>query len=98
MLQVTKGSTVYACVCDETCGCCTIGTGKGKCQCGHDLVKVTILKVDKGVAEFMHEGTNHRIPLNGKYACACESGSSCCDIISQKPVQCGCGKEMKAVK
>jgi hypothetical protein len=96
VLQVTKGSAVYACVCGETCGCGTIGTGTGKCQCGHDLVKVTISKVDKGVAEFLHEGTTHRIPLIGKYACACESGNSCCDIISQKQVQCGCGKEMKA--
>jgi hypothetical protein len=98
VLQVTKESTVYACVCDETCGCGTIGTVKGKCQCGHDLAKVTISKVENGVAEFKHEGATHRIPLNGKYACACESGNSCCDIISQKPVQCGCGKEMKSLK
>jgi hypothetical protein len=98
ILHTEVGSTVYACVCGESCGCGTIGKSKGKCQCGHDLEKVTVTKVDNGIAEFSHDGNTHRIPLIGKYTCACESGSGCCEIISQKPVQCGCGKEMKLVE
>jgi hypothetical protein len=95
VLQAEVGSTVYACVCGETCGCGTIGKARGKCQCGHDLEKVTVTKVENGVAEFSHDGNTHRIPLTGKYTCACES--KCCEIISQMQVTCGCGKKMKAV-
>jgi hypothetical protein len=98
MLQVSKGSKVYACVCDETCGCGTIGTGKGKCQCGHELEKVTLSKIENNIAYFTFNGAEHRIPLKGTYGCACESGGNCCDIISQRQVLCGCGKEMKAIK
>jgi hypothetical protein len=96
ILQAEVGSIMYACVCGESCGCGTIGKTRGKCQCGHDLEKVTITNIENGVAVFSHDGSTHQIPLTGKYTCACES--KCCEIISQKQVICGCGKEMKAVK
>lgn len=60
--------------------------------------KVAITTVENGVAVFSYAGNTHRVPLTGKYSCACESGGACCDIISQRPVQCGCGKEMKEIK
>ena len=96
VLLVKPGSIVYSCVCGESCGCGTIGKTRGKCQCGHDLEKVTVTSVENGSAVFNHNGTTHRLPLTGKYTCACES--KCCEIISQKQVTCGCGKEMKAIK
>jgi hypothetical protein len=97
VLQVTAGSTAYSCVCGESCGCGTIGKSRGTCQCGHDLVKVTISKIENNNAIFTYDGKTLSIPLTGKYSCACESSTGCCEIISQKPVQCGCGKEMKEV-
>jgi hypothetical protein len=97
VLQVTAGSTAFSCVCGESCGCGTIGKSRGKCQCGHDLVEVIITKVENNNAIFTYDGKTHRVPLTGKYSCACESSKGCCEIISQQPVTCGCGKEMKAV-
>jgi hypothetical protein len=98
VLQVAAGSTVYACGCGETCGCGTIGRSKGTCQCGHDLIKVTVAKVENNSAVFIHDGKTHSIPLTGKYRCACDASKGCCEIISQKQVTCGCGKEMVPVK
>jgi hypothetical protein len=37
------------------------------------------------------------VSLKGKYVCGCEPDCKC-NVVSDKPGKCGCGKEMKEVK
>ena len=92
-LSAKAGDTIYVCTC-PTCDCHVVALKPGKCGCGHDLAKVTVTGVQDQVATFEIDGKTLTAKLTGKYACAC--GSSCCQMISDKPGKCGCG--MKLVK
>ena len=71
------------------CDCHVVALKPGKCGCGHDLVKVTVTEVKEQVASYEIEGKTKTAKLTGKYMCAC--GSSCCEMISDKPGKCACG-------
>ena len=87
---------IYVCTC-STCDCHVVALKPGKCGCGNDLVKVTVVSVTDQVASFVVDGKTKTTKLTGKYACACDS--SCCQMISDKPGKCACGKDLvKATK
>ena len=89
------GDTYYVCGCPP--GCCeTISSKAGDCDCKKPLVKATVTKIGDGKAWFKLEGQEREKEFKtaGLYVCAC--GSDCkCNMISDKPGKCGCGKEMK---
>jgi hypothetical protein len=90
-LSVKAGDAMYVCPCD-TCDCHVVALKAGKCGCGHDLVKVTVTEVTDQVASYQVDGKAKTAKLTGKYKCAC--GSSCCQMISDKPGKCGCGMDL----
>ena len=87
-LSVKAGDVLYVCAC-ETCDCHVVALKPGKCGCGHDLVKITVTEVKDQVASYEIDGETKTAKLTGKYRCAC--GSSCCQMISDKPGNCACG-------
>lgn len=91
-LELKAGDTAYVCACGEKCGCEVLSLKPGKCGCGHDLDKVTLKKVKGKKAAYEAGGKEAAVKLAGKYSCAC--GSDCCQMISQKPGKCVCGKEL----
>jgi len=96
-LELKAGDEIYVCNCGEMCDCGSVSLKEAKCTCGKEMVKVTVARVDKGMAYYMQDGKERSIKTAGKYACAC--GPDCkCGMISQKPGKCGCGVEMKKVK
>ena len=90
-LSVKAGDGLYVCTC-ETCDCHVVALKPGKCGCGHDLIKVTVTEVRGQVANYEIEGKMKTANLTGKYMCAC--GSGCCQMISDKPGKCPCGKAL----
>lgn len=90
-LSAKAGDVLYVCTC-ETCDCHVVALKPGKCGCGHDLVKVTVTEVKDEVASYATEGKTKTAKLTGQYKCAC--GSSCCEMISDKPGKCSCGMEL----
>ena len=90
-LSVKAGEALYVCTC-ENCDCNVVALKPGKCGCGHELVKVTVTEVKGQMACYEVDGKTKTAKLNGKYKCAC--GSSCCQMISDKPGKCACGMEM----
>jgi hypothetical protein len=98
-MDLKVGDEIYACNCGEGCDCKTLSRLPGKCGCGNDLVKATVVKIEDGMAYLQAEGWKEprAFKTTGKYACAC--GAECkCHTISQKSGKCGCGTEMKEVK
>jgi hypothetical protein len=91
-LKVKAGDVAYVCNCGPKCACGTVSLKEGKCGCGHDLVKVTVTQVKGNRALFQMEGKERNVKLTAKLACAC--GSDCCQMISDKPGKCACGKEL----
>ena len=89
------GDSYYVCGCPP--GCCEdISSKEGQCGCKKDLVKATVTKVGDGKAWFKLEGQEKEKEFKtaGLYVCGC--GPDCkCNMISDKPGKCGCGKEMK---
>jgi hypothetical protein len=90
-LSVKTGDAIYVCPCD-TCECHVVALKAGKCGCGHDLVKVTVTEVKDQVASYQADGKTKTAKLTGKYMCAC--GSGCCQMISDEPGECACGKKL----
>lgn len=95
-IELKKGDTAYVCGCGDTCGCEVMSTKEGKCACGHDMTKVTIVAIKKNTATYEAAGKQKELKLNGKYSCAC--GGDCCQMISKKPGKCVCGKELVKAK
>lgn len=94
-MTLKPGDTVFVCNCGPKCGCATVSLKEGKCTCGHDLAKETVSKVRGTTASYVVDGKEKRFHLTGKYMCAC--GTSCCQMVSNKPGKCVCGKDMVAV-
>jgi hypothetical protein len=90
-LSVKTGDEIYVCPCD-TCECHVVALKAGKCGCGHDLVKVTVTEVKDQVASYQADGKTKTAKLTAKYMCAC--GSGCCQMISDEPGKCACGKKL----
>jgi hypothetical protein len=98
-MDLKAGDEIYACNCGEKCPCDTMSHNAGKCTCGKDMVKATVVKAGDGTATLKAEGwpTERSFKTSGQYACAC--GPACkCDTISQNPGKCTCGKDMEKVK
>ncbi|TAN42394.1 MAG: hypothetical protein EPN25_02860 [Nitrospirae bacterium] len=98
-MELKAGDEIYACNCGEKCPCDSMSRNAGKCTCGKDMVKATVVKAEEGKATLKAEGwTKERaFKTTGQYACAC--GPACkCDTISQNPGKCTCGKDMEKVK
>jgi hypothetical protein len=94
-LSVKAGDALYVCPCASTCECDVVALKPAKCGCGHDLVKVTVTEVKGQDAHYKVEGKDQTAKLTGKYACAC--GGECCQLISNKPGKCACGKALVKV-
>ena len=95
-LSLKAGDEVYVCACGEGCPCETISSRQGKCSCGKNLALGKVVKVESDKATISVNGTERSFKTTGKYQCAC--GPKCtCNTISQKPGECGCGKEMSKV-
>ena len=96
-MDLKVGEEVYACNCGAKCPCDTLSKNAGKCTCGVDMVKSSVVSVGDGTAVLMVSGEERTFKTVGKYACAC--GLQCpCNTISQNPGKCTCGVEMKEVK
>ena len=98
-LNLKVGEEIYACNPGAGCPYQTLSLDSGKCNCGSDLVKARVVKVERDVAYLQAPGWEKPRPFKtvGKYACAC--GRKCkCTVISQKLGKCPCGKEMRPVK
>jgi hypothetical protein len=93
-IPAKPGDTIYVCAC-ATCDCHDVARKPGKCGCGSDLAKVVVTEVKDHVASFELEGKLKTAKLTGKYACACNA--SCCQMISDKPGKCCCGKDLVEV-
>ena len=90
-LKLNAGDTAYVCGCGSKC-CEVVSKKPGKCACGHDLVKVTVSKVKGNKASYEVAGKKQTVSMKGKYTCPCEG--DCCEMISQKPGKCPCGKDL----
>jgi len=96
-MDLKVGDELYVCNCGETCPCDSMARAAGNCTCGKKMVKAKVTKVDVDKAYFVVGGKERAFKTTGKFACAC--GPACkCDMISQNPGKCTCGKEMKEVK
>ena len=96
-MALKAGEEVYACNCGTQCPCNTLSKNAGKCTCGVDMVKASVVSVGEGTAVLLVSGEERTFKTVGKYACAC--GPQCpCNTISQNPGKCTCGVEMKEVK
>jgi hypothetical protein len=90
-LEAKAGDEIYLCLC-ATCDCHIVALKPGKCACGEDLAKVTVTEVKGHVATFVADGKTQTVSLKGNYACGC--GAGCCQMISDKPGKCGCGRDL----
>lgn len=95
-IALKTGDTAYVCGCGEKCGCESISKKAGKCNCGHDLSKVTVTKVEAKKAYYKAGDKERSVKLEGKYQCDC--GGDCCQYTSQKAGKCPCGKPLAAAK
>lgn len=95
-IVLKAGDTAYVCGCGEKCGCEVISKKGGKCNCGHELNKVKVTKVQAKKAYYEVEGKERSVKLEGKFFCDC--GGDCCQYTSQKAGKCPCGKDLAAVK
>ncbi|RPI29205.1 MAG: hypothetical protein EHM61_02390 [Acidobacteria bacterium] len=95
-MALKVGDEVNACGCGTACACQTISNQKGKCHCGHDLVKATVAKVGDGTADLKIGNETRTFKTVGKFVCGC--GDNCCQTISQSAGKCGCGKDLVAAK
>jgi len=91
-LQLKAGDTAYVCGCGEKCACQVLSKKPGKCGCDHDLVKVSVSKVKGSKVFYETGGKQYTASMKGKYTCPCEG--DCCEMISQKPGKCPCGKDL----
>jgi hypothetical protein len=73
---------VYACDCEEGCPCPSPYQEPGKCECGLDLAKMRVLKIDAGTA----------------YLCKCDDEKCPCRFDPADPGKCGCGSPVKEIK
>lgn len=94
-LKLSAGDTAYVCGCTDKC-CEVLSKKPGKCACGHELAKVTVSKVKGNKASYALAGKEKTVSMKGKYTCACEG--DCCQLISQQPGKCPCGKDLIKVK
>jgi len=90
--ETKAGDTIYVCACGEACKCGTLSNREGECGCGKEMVKTTVTRVEDGKVFYTVEGKELSASLTGKYRCGCKECE--CDIISQKPGKCSCGKKM----
>ncbi|MBI5586050.1 MAG: hypothetical protein HY892_19740 [Deltaproteobacteria bacterium] len=94
--DVKVGETRFVCACGPECPCNSIAKKAGNCTCGKPMVEAKAVKVEAGQATFQIGDRQQVFKTVGKYACAC--GPDCpCQMISQNPGKCTCGKDMKAV-
>jgi hypothetical protein len=97
-MELKVGDQIYACNC-EGCPCQMMSEKPGKCTCGKDMVKATVMKVEVGqvMLKAASWDKERAFKTTGQYACAC--GSDCkCNTISQNSGKCPCGTEMKKVE
>ena len=96
-LNLKVGDSYFVCNCPP--GCCEdISSKEGQCGCKKDLVKAKVTRVEDGKAWFKADGWEKEkvFKTAGLYVCGC--GPDCkCNMISDKPGKCGCGKEMKKI-
>ena|SRR5271157_3986112 len=92
-LPCKAGDTIYVCP-SSACDFHTVALKPGKCGCGGDLAKVVVTDVKDQVASFQLDGKPRTAKLTGNYMCGC--GGNCCQMISDKPGQCCCGKDLVA--
>src|SRR6185369_1356373 len=92
------GDEIYVCGCAEACKCGTLSKKEGKCNCGKDMVKTTVTKVEKGAVYYKVDDTERSAPQQGKYMCGCGEGCKCGFISQKEGGKCGCGKPMVPVK
>lgn len=96
-MDLKVGDELYVCGCGKKCDCDSMAMKPGKCTCGKPMVKGTVTKVEDGKAMIKTDKEERWFKTVGRYACAC--GASCdCNMISQKPGKCTCGKAMKKVQ
>jgi len=98
-MNLKVGDEIYACNCGDACPCKMMSRQPGNCNCGKEMVKAKVVKIEGGMAMLMAPDWPKEIafPMTGKYKCAC--GPKCkCDTIAQTAGKCPCGKEMKKVK
>ena len=77
----TRGADVYTCDCEEGCPCPSPYLEPGKCECGLDLAKMRVLKIEGGKA----------------YLCRCDDKACPCQFDAQDPKKCGCGTPVKEI-
>ncbi|MBI5076347.1 MAG: hypothetical protein HZB62_14440 [Nitrospirae bacterium] len=95
-VDIKVGDELYVCNCGDKCPCDSMSRNAGQCTCGKDMVKAKVTKIEDGKAYFKAAGweKERAFKTTGQYVCAC--GPQCkCDMISQNPGKCTCGKEMK---
>ena len=90
--ETKAGDTIYVCGCGEGCKCGAISNAEGECACGKKLVKTTVTKVEDDRVFYTVDGKELSASLIGEYQCGCKNCA--CNMISQKPGKCGCGKQM----
>ncbi len=90
-IDLRPGDEVYACACGPECDCGTLSRVANRCGCGRDLVKATVLRVEKDRAILRVNGVEREFATTGRYACVCKQECGC-DTISQQPGKCSCGR------
>ncbi len=95
-LDLKVGDERYVCNCGEKCPCHTISMNQGNCTCGMEMVKASVIKVEKGTANFkaVKWEKEKTFKTVGKYVCDCSPDCKC-GTISQNPGKCTCGAELK---
>ena len=100
--SVKAGDTVYVCGCGEACQCKVISETTGKCACGKDLAKATVVKVDGDAATVSVNGREQAFPLDAKGCGNCDKKPAGCASCDKKPAgcascdkkaDCGCNKQ-----
>lgn len=90
-ITLHPGDEVYACACGPKCGCGTLSKVSNICGCGRELVKASVVRVDREEATLFLNGGEKVFRTTGRYSCRCMKNCGC-GTISQKPGKCACGR------
>jgi hypothetical protein len=77
----TTGADVYTCDCEEGCPCPSPYLEPGKCECGLELARMRVLKIEIGKA----------------YLCTCDDAKCPCQFDAKDPKKCGCNTPVKEI-
>ena len=66
LVSADASKIYYVCNCKDDCKCDLVSNKPGKCKCGHDLVAMHLLAIDKGTGIFCRCGGE----------CSCERSKS----------------------